>query len=67
MSQKGVRKGYTAKYRLFSGKTFTRAFHFATKTEANRYAKEQRARGSQVRVVKEVGGYITYKRNPVYA
>lgn len=67
MSQKGVRKGYTAKYRLFRGKTFTRAFHFSLKSQATAFAEKLRGQGYQVRVIKELGGYVTYKRNPRYA
>ena len=64
---KGAKKGQTAKYRLFGGKTFTRRFHFATKAKANQYAKERRSEGYQIRVIKESGGYVTYLRDPSYA
>ncbi len=65
--RKGAKKYETAKYRLFGGKTFTRRFHFATKAAANEHATGERAKGDQVRVVKEVGGYVTYRCNPDYA
>lgn len=64
---KGAKKGQTAKYRLFGGKTFTRRFHFGTKAEAERYAKSEREKGYQVRVIRESGGYVTYRRNATYA
>ena len=56
-----------AKYRLFGGRTYMRAFHFANKQKAEYYAKEQRLKGIHCRIVKEVGGYVAYKRNPNYA
>ncbi len=63
MSEQSKKSKYAhEKSRMFDGKRYTRAFHFATKREAKYFADTKRTQGKSVRIVPEVGGYLTYVR-----